>query len=1301
MLALPGPGALSPFRRTQLLGRLQARDTGVRGVSANFLHLVDIDPEPEGGELGRLRELLNYGPDWPQPEFNGGGHELLALPRRGSISPWSTKATEIARLCGFPGARRIERGIRYRIDSSALPGRGATAELFDRMTEDLVAGDTPLEMLFAPQEPRPTEAIPVLAQGRAALERANRDMALALSAEEIDYLDSGFRELGRNPTDTELMMFAQVNSEHCRHKIFNARWWDGNTSLEHSLFDLIRQTSAHSPQGLLSAYVDNAAVISGGAARRLYVTGPERGYRVVEEPAHICIKVETHNHPTAISPFPGAATGAGGEIRDGAATGRGARPKAGMTGFTVSDLRVPGAVRPWENEIKRPGRLASPLQIMLEAPIGAACFNNEFGRPAVLGYFRCFEEPGARHWGYHKPIMIAGGVSAIRAPDVHKQKAPPGALVIVLGGPAMRIGVGGGSASSRGSGADNEELDYASVQRGNAEMQRRAQEVIDRCCELDLTEKDGGNPILGIHDVGAGGLSNAIPELLHDSGRGADLAYQAIPSADPGMSPLETWCNEAQERYMLAVDAARLEEFEALCRRERCPWSLLGRMDDNGRIRLLKDSVPPPVDMPLEFLFGGASSVAMHLSERAPPVGALNLDGIALEEAVNRVLAMPAVADKSFLIHIGDRTVGGLVARDQLIGPWQVPVSDVAVTARDFYGHTGEAMAVGERTPVAVGDPAAASRLALAEAVTNIAAADIERTSSVRISANWMAAPGEPDQAAALRTAVEALSAACRELGVAAPVGKDSLSMQTSWQSSGGREHVVTAPVSLVVTAFAPVADLRRTLTPELADQHETRLLLLDLSCGQDRLGGSCLAQAFARCGGAPADLNRPSLLSALVKTLRGLAAEGVALAWHDRSDGGLFVTLCEMAFAGRLGLQLKMPREGGQGLLARLFSEEPGGVVQVHERDLERVRALCRENGLEECLHDLGEVVSSQGRSARPRQIRIDSRDGMLEFDRVELHRRWSELTFRMQSLRDNPDTAEEQYRSVLDENDPGLNAVAGQGAVVMSAAPETQRRGALPRVAILREQGVNGQAEMAAAFTQAGFLAVDVHMSDILGGGEDLSGFQGLAACGGFSYGDVLGAGGGWARSILMNEQAREVFARHFEQPDRFTLGVCNGCQMLSLVSKLIPGCEHWPRFTRNRSEQFEARLSVVRIESSPSLLLAGMENSRLMIATSHGEGRAQFATRKQQQACEAAQLTACRFVDGTGVPTQAYPANPNGSPGALAGLTSKDGRVTALMPHPERLFRTVQHSWHPPEWGEHGPWMQMFTNARSAIG
>ena len=1301
MLALPGPGALSPFRRRQLLGRLQARDPGVSGVSARFLHLVDIDPEPEGAEFGRLGELLNYGPDWAQPEFNGGGHELLALPRRGSISPWSTKATEIARLCGFPNTRRIERAVRYRIDSVALPGREATAELFDRMTEDMVAGNAPIERLFAPRQPGPAEAIPLMAEGRAALERANREMALALSAEEIEYLHTGFREMGRDPTDTELMMFAQVNSEHCRHKIFNARWWNGDAPLEHSLFDLIRRTSTHSPQGLLSAYVDNAAVISGGPARRLYVTGPGHEYGVVEEPAHTCIKVETHNHPTAISPFPGAATGAGGEIRDGAATGRGARPKAGMTGFTVSDLRVPGAIRPWENEIERPGRLASPLQIMLEAPIGAASFNNEFGRPALSGYFRCFEESGARHWGYHKPIMIAGGVSAVREPDVHKQKAPPGALVIVLGGPAMRIGVGGGSASSRGSGADNQELDYASVQRGNAEMQRRAQEVIDRCCELGLAEKNGGNPILAIHDVGAGGLSNAIPELLHDSARGADLAYEAIPSADPGMSPLETWCNEAQERYMLAVDGARLEEFEALCRRERCPWALLGRMDDNGRIRLLKDSVPPPVDMPLEFLFGGASSVAMQLSGRALPGGALNLDGIDLEEAVNRVLAMPAVADKSFLIHIGDRTVGGLVARDQLIGPWQVPVSDVAVTARDFYGRAGEAMAVGERTPVAARDPAAASRLALAEAVTNIAAADIGRTSSVRISANWMAAPGEPDQAAALRAAVEALSAACRELGIAAPVGKDSLSMQTSWQSGGGGEHVVTAPVSLVVTAFAPVADLRRTLTPELADRPGTRLLLLDLSCGQNRLGGSCLAQTFSRRGGTPADLDRPALLSALVRTLRELAAEGIALAWHDRSDGGLFVTLCEMAFAGRLGLQVKMRKDGGQALLARLFAEEPGGVVQVHERHLERVRSLCRENGLQECLHDLGEVVSSQGRSARPRKIRIGCRDGMLEFDRVELHRRWSELTFRMQSLRDNPDTAEEQYSSVLDESDPGLNAVAGQAPAVKGTAPAAHRPGALPRVAILREQGVNGQAEMAAAFTQAGFVAVDVHMSDILDGGEDLSGFQGLAACGGFSYGDVLGAGGGWARSILMNQRARDVFERHFERPDRFTLGVCNGCQMLSLVSELIPGCGHWPRFTRNRSEQFEARLSLVRIESSPSLLLAGMESSRLMIATSHGEGRAQFATRKQQQACEAAQLTACRFVDGTGAPTEAYPANPNGSPGGLAGLASEDGRVTALMPHPERLFRTVQHSWHPPEWGEHGPWMQMFINARSAIG
>ena len=1299
MLALPGSGALSPFRRKQLLDRLQARQPGVRQVGAGFLHLVSIDPQPQGAELDRLRELLNYGPDWPQPEVEGDEQVLLVLPRRGSISPWSTKASEIARLCGFPNTHRIERAVRYRIAASGPLGRDARAELFDRMTQDLVPEGVSLEELFAPQRPRPSQAIPLLSQGREALERANREMALALSPEEIAYLQAGFGKLGRDPTDTELMMFAQVNSEHCRHKIFNARWRHGGEQLDHSLFDLIRQTSADSPEGLLSAYVDNAAVISGGPARRLFVSGPRQEYTVVEEPAHTCIKVETHNHPTAISPFPGAATGSGGEIRDGAATGRGARPKAGITGFTVSDLRVPGAVRPWENRLERPERLASPLQIMLEAPIGAASFNNEFGRPAVSGYFRCFEQNGARHWGYHKPIMVAGGVSAVRDPDVHKLKSPPGTLVVVLGGPAMRIGVGGGSASSRGSGADHEELDYASVQRGNAEMQRRAQEVIDRCCEMGLAT-DGGNPILGIHDVGAGGLCNAVPELLHDSGRGAELAYAAIPSADPGMSPLETWCNEAQERYMLAVDEARLEEFEALCLRERCPWALLGRMDDNGRIRLLRDSGPPPVDMPLDLLFGGASGVTMRLSEHGSRPDVLELGGIGLAEAVSRVLSVPAVADKSFLIHIGDRTVGGLVARDQLVGPWQVPVSDVAVTARDFYGHAGEAMAVGERTPVAVIDPASASRLALAEALTNIAAADIGQASAVRISANWMAAPAEPDQAAALRAGVEALSDCCRELKVAAPVGKDSLSMRTSWNNADGREHVVTAPVSLVVTAFAPVGDLRRTLTPELADVPGTRLLLVDLSLGRNRLGGSCLAQAFGRYGGEPADLAEPRLLAALVRTLRGLAAEGIALAWHDRSDGGLFVTLCEMAFAGRLGLQLEMPEAAGQALLEGLFAEEPGGVLQVHEDQLERVRSLCRENGLHECLVDLGEVTASEGGSPRPREIRIRHLDGIVEFDRVELHRRWSELSYRMQSLRDNPETAEEQYRSVLEENDPGLQVAAAYPPRAAGHARKAPGSGARPRVAILREQGVNGQAEMAAAFTQAGFLAVDVHMSDILGGREDLRGFQGLAACGGFSYGDVLGAGGGWARSILMNERARDAFARYFETPDRFTLGVCNGCQMLSLISDLIPGCEHWPRFTRNRSEQFEARLSVVRVEPSPSVLLAGMENSLLMIATSHGEGRAEFAAPGQRRQCEQAQLAACRFVDGAGAPTETYPANPNGSPGGLAGLTSGDGRVTALMPHPERLFRTVQHSWHPPGWGEHGPWMQMFLNARSAI-
>ena len=1268
----------------------------MRNVGARYLHLVDIDRQPDDVQLGRLRELLSYGPDWRQPEFDGEEEVLLALPRQGSISPWSTKASEIARLCGFPQVRRIERAVRFQIAAERPLGKVSRAELFDRMTQDLVSGDAPLDDMFAFRPRGPLVTVPVLAEGRAALEHANREMALALSPEEIRYLEEGFRKLERDPTDAELMMFAQVNSEHCRHKIFNADWSHGQEKLPHSLFDLIRQTSAHSPQGLLSAYVDNAAVISGGPARRLFVSEAGNEYACVEEPAHTCIKVETHNHPTAISPFPGAATGSGGEIRDGAATGRGARPKAGITGFTVSDLRVPGYLQAWENGLERPDRLASPLQIMLEAPIGAASFNNEFGRPAVLGYFRCFEQAGQTHWGYHKPIMIAGGVSTVREADVRKLKSPPGTLVVVLGGPAMRIGVGGGSASSRGSGEDHEELDYASVQRGNAEMQRRAQEVIDRCCELGLAS-EGGNPILGIHDVGAGGLSNAIPELLHDSGRGADLNYDAIPSADPGMSPLETWCNEAQERYMLAVDAARLEEFEALCVRERCPWALLGPMDDNGRIRLAHDSGPTPVDLPLDFLFGGASTVTMQVGSRGRQAAALELAGIGPQEAIRRVVAMPAVADKSFLIHIGDRTVGGLVARDQLIGPWQVPVSDVAVTTRDFFGVAGEAMAVGERTPVSVIDSAAASRLALAEALTNIAAADIGDTARVRISANWMAAPSEPGQSGALRDAVEALSACCRALGVAAPVGKDSMSMQTSWNSTDGEEQVVTAPVSLVVTAFAPVENVRRTLTPQLVDRRGTRLLLFDLSQGRDRLGGSCLAQAFGRAGGEPADLDNPKLLGALVRTVRELAGEGIALAWHDRSDGGLFVALCEMAFAGRLGMVIALPAPGHYGLLGRLFSEEPGGVMQVDEAQVARVRELCRVNGLSECLFDLGEVLASEPGSDRPRDIRIRCGGEKLELDRVELHRQWSELSYRLQALRDNPETAEQQYRGVLEQGDSGLAIVSDYPPRAANRAPAG---GSRPRVAILREQGVNGQAEMAAAFTQAGFLAVDVHMSDILAGKEDLGGFQGLAACGGFSYGDVLGAGGGWARSILMNDRARDIFLRYFESPDRFTLGVCNGCQMLSLISDLIPGCEHWPRFTRNRSEQFEARLSVVRIEPSPSLLLAGMQGSLLMIATSHGEGRAEFASPEQRKSCEADQLPACRYVDGGGQPTQVYPANPNGSPGGLAGLTSRDGRVTALMPHPERLFRTVQHSWHPAGWGEHGPWMQMFANARSLV-
>ncbi len=1090
-------------------------------------------------------------------------------------------------------------------------------------------------------------------------------------------------------------MFAQANSEHCRHKIFNADFIIDGERQARSLFGMIRRSTEASPTDVLSAYSDNAAVMEGPEAGLFFPDAETGVYDFHREPVGILMKVETHNHPTAISPYPGAATGSGGEIRDEGATGRGSKPKAGLTGFSVSNLRLPDAVRPWEKDFGKPTRIASALDIMLEGPIGGAAFNNEFGRPNIAGYFRTFEmevpgPKGREIRGYHKPIMIAGGFGNIRRSLVKKGEVPPGAVIIVLGGPAMLIGLGGGAASSMASGASEEDLDFASVQRDNAEMQRRCQEVIDRCCALG-----DQSPIVSIHDVGAGGLSNALPELVNDSKRGARFELRKIPSDEPGMSPLEIWCNEAQERYVLAVAENKLEAFEALCRRERCPFAVLGNATAEGMLRVTDAHFGnQPIDMPLSVLLGKPPKMVRDVKRARVAQQAFATAGIDLREAIARVLRLPAVADKTFLITIGDRTVTGLIARDQMVGPWQVPVADAAVTATSYDTFTGEAMAMGERTPVALLDAAASVRLAVGEAITNIASAPIGDLGKIKLSANWMAPAGHPGEDArlydAVRTAGEELAPA---LGIAIPVGKDSMSMSTVWRE-GKKGKRVTAPLSLIVSAFAPATDIRRALTPQLrTDVGETELLLVDLGAGKNRLGGSALAQVFGQLGDVPPDLDEPSLLKGFFAAIQELAGAQTILAYHDRSDGGLFVTLLEMAFAGGVGVNVDLPSGRDDGI-ASLFSEELGAVVQVRKSDAKEARACFARHGL-------GELVRGCGQPAVANEIAI-RRDGRVLFAerRSVLRGIWSETTFAMQALRDDPTCAAEEQVSRCDAADPGLVLRPSFDAQANVALPFIVS-GARPRVAILREQGVNGQIEMAAAFHRAGFEAVDVHMSDILAGRIELSGFRGVAACGGFSYGDVLGAGEGWAKSILYSPRARTELERFFARTDTFTLGVCNGCQMVSNLKEIIPGADHWPRFVRNRSEQFEARLAQVRIEQSPSVLLAGMAGSLVPIAVAHGEGRAEFASADAQAALDRSGLVAARFVDHHGNPTEHYPENPNGSPRGITAITTPDGRATIIMPHPERVFRSVQLSWHPDGAGDDSPWMRLFRNARVFVG
>ena len=1294
MRIVPGPAALSQFRIDKKLAELSRISPGIQKLQARFVHFLELDAPLSAVEEERLADLLAYGS--ASDIDDGSIPACIVIPRPGMISPWSSKATDILHHCGLESVKRIERGTCWFLEFAH--GQPPELEqpdrirhcLHDRMTQSVIRDVNEAASLFAVREPGRLAHIPVSTGGKAALLEANSAMGLALSREEIDYLDEAFGRLQRDPTDVELMTFAQVNSEHCRHKIFNARWTIGGKTMPKSMFELIKDTHAAHPGRVLSAYSDNAAVMRGQRAARFFASPADHGYRYVQEDVHILMKVETHNHPTAISPFPGAATGSGGELRDEAATGSGAKPRAGLTGFTVSDLNLPGLPQPWERGVDKPDHIAPALDIMLEGPIGAASYNNEFGRPALAGYFRTFEQADAASGvtrGYHKPIMLAGGYGVIRPLHVNKNPLPAGCKIVVLGGPAMLIGLGGGAASSMAAGASSMELDFASVQRDNAEIQRRCQEVIDQCWALG-----DENPILSIHDVGAGGLSNALPELVHQGKTGAVFDLRALHSADRGMSPMELWCNEAQERYVLAIAAADAQRFGAICERERAPHAIIGATDDSGRL-VVTDSHngTNPVDVPLDVILGKTPGLSFQVQAYANRQGTEPRQGtdlksvpkITLDEAIAQVLQLPAVADKRFLVTIGDRSVSGLVTRDQMVGPWQTPVADCAVTAATFGARTGEAMALGERPSVAVDNAPASGRLAIAEALTNLCCARILRLEDVALSANWMAAAGDPEEKAALYATVEAVSALAQQLRIPIPVGKDSMSMTVAWKD-GGKEKRVSAPVSLNVTAYAPVADTRKTLTPQLQRVEDSVLLLIDLGLGENRLGGSALAQVTQLTGLATPDLDDPPLLTACFNGMQLLNETGYILAYHDRSDGGVFITLCEMAFAGRCGLDIEVEHDD---LTAFLFNEEPGAVLQVRVEHLHTVRETLLQCGLPEtCLVAAAHLNADS-------EVRIRHRNRPVYAAGLDqLHRLWSLTTYHMQALRDNPDCAREEFEALQDLDDPGLSCEP-----TYRLARSAPRAGnARPALGILREQGVNGHVEMAAAFDRAGFDCIDINMNDLLNRTASLDKLSGLVACGGFSYGDVLGAGGGWAKSILHNDRLRDEFESFFNRPDSFGLGVCNGCQMLSRLRSIIPGADGWPDFERNRSEQFESRVVMVEITDSPSLFFRGMAGSRLPIVVAHGEGRATMNGGGQPGP------VAMRFVDNRGAVTETYPYNPNGSARGTTGFTSADGRFTILMPHPERVFLVQQMSWithgRP---GADSPWMQMFHNAREWLG
>ncbi|WP_339522628.1 phosphoribosylformylglycinamidine synthase [Pseudomonas sp. EA_35y_Pfl2_R111] len=1294
MLILRGAPALSAFRHGKLLEQLTSKVPAVTGLYAEFAHFAEVTGVLTADEEQVLARLLKYGPSVPVQEPSG--RLFLTIPRFGTISPWSSKASDIARNCGLAKIQRIERGLAYYVSGelNAAEAQQVADVLHDRMTQLVLDNLEGAAALFSHAQPKPLTAVDILGGGRAALEKANVELGLALAEDEIDYLVTSFNGLGRNPHDIELMMFAQANSEHCRHKIFNASWDIDGQSQEKSLFGMIKNTYQMHSEGVLSAYKDNASVIVGSVAGRFFPDPETRQYGSTQEPVHILMKVETHNHPTAISPFSGASTGSGGEIRDEGATGRGAKPKAGLTGFTVSNLNIPGFEQPWEVPYGKPERIVTALDIMIEGPLGGAAFNNEFGRPALTGYFRTFEQAiqtprGEEVRGYHKPIMLAGGMGNIRADHVQKAEITVGAKLIVLGGPAMLIGLGGGAASSVATGASSADLDFASVQRENPEMERRCQEVIDRCWQLG-----DNNPIAFIHDVGAGGISNAFPELVNDGGRGGRFELRNVPNDEPGMAPHEIWSNESQERYVLAVSAVDFERFKAICERERCPFAVVGEATEEPHLTVTDSHFAnTPVDMPLEVLLGKPPRMHRSAAREAELGDDFDASSLAIDEAVTRVLHHPAVASKSFLITIGDRTITGLVARDQMVGPWQVPVADCAVTATSFDVYTGEAMAMGERTPLALLDAAASGRMAIGETLTNLAASRIEKISDIKLSANWMAAAGHPGEDARLYDTVKAVGMQlCPELGITIPVGKDSMSMKTQW-TDAGTDKSVTSPLSLVVTGFAPVNDIRKTLTPQLRmDKGETDLILIDLGRGQNRMGASILTQVYGKLGSQAPDVDDAEDLKAFFAVIQGLNADGFLLAYHDRSDGGLMVTALEMAFAGHCGLNLFLDAlaDNSAELAAVLFNEELGAVIQVHQDATPEVLAQFSAAGLGDCVAVIGQPVNSD-------DVAI-SFNGQPVFagQRRLLQRQWAQTSYQIQRLRDNVQCAEQEFDAILDEDNPGLSAKLSFDVNQDISAPYI-RKGVRPQIAVLREQGVNGQVEMAAAFDRAGFNAIDVHMSDILSGRVSLDEFKGLVACGGFSYGDVLGAGEGWAKSILFNARARDGFQAFFERKDSFSLGVCNGCQMMSNLHELIPGTEFWPHFVRNRSEQFEARVAMVQVQESASIFLQGMAGSRMPIAIAHGEGHAEFENEEALLEADLSGCVAMRFIDNHGKVTETYPANPNGSPRGITGLTSRDGRVTIMMPHPERVFRAVQNSWKPDDWQEDAGWLRMFRNAR----